>query len=139
MSYYYTIFSRNILQSTSPLLICRLKTANIARVRKLRGLVVKLAYHVSLSRRRSPVRIRSGPPEIKKSSVRMAVLFMGEFMNSRYELAKPGRVPTSHAQKLPHSFEHGKCTLRKQPSGRYSKRSPVKLVMWTHHSFYDTI
>ncbi len=28
----------------------------------LRGLVVKLAYHVSLSRRRSPVRIRSGPP-----------------------------------------------------------------------------
>lgn len=29
-----------------------------------RGLVVKLAYHVSLSRRRSPVRIRSGPPAI---------------------------------------------------------------------------
>ena len=26
------------------------------------GLVVKLAYHASLSRRRSPVRIRSGPP-----------------------------------------------------------------------------
>ena len=28
-----------------------------------RGLVVKLAYHASLSRRRSPVRIRSGPPK----------------------------------------------------------------------------
>jgi hypothetical protein len=31
----------------------------------LRGLVVKLAYHASLSRRRSPVRIRSGPPELQ--------------------------------------------------------------------------
>ncbi len=31
----------------------------------LQGPVVKLAYHASLSRRRSPVRIRSGPPNLE--------------------------------------------------------------------------
>lgn len=53
-----------------------------------RGLVVKLAYHASLSRRRSPVRIRSGPPRNKFTFWWTFFVAMSHLLESFLNLAK---------------------------------------------------
>ncbi len=87
-----------------------------------RGLVVKLAYHASLSRRRSPVRIRSGPP------VKVPQLVWGIFtgwsggLNWRCRFAVGGDANRRFGGARPRAeacFEHGRSGKGRSPlSGR---------------------
>ena len=91
------------------------------------------AYHVSLSRRRSPVRIRSGPPSKKHLLVGRCFL-LGQTSSAMRTARRVGSVEHSHAQVLAPSMAMRKSVRVanvRYPVGRAIKLMHAKiLLLW---------